>query len=91
MCLWLRKVIFILTIECFQYSKNNIDCMGIENFIIIIIIVVVVLHAIFFMPTSASDLCWCLSDSKPPYVPRTLLSILSDFNNAVVCIVYIFL
>ena len=30
---------------------------------------------------------WRLSDSKSPQVSRTLLSILADFNNAVVCMV----
>ena len=30
---------------------------------------------------------WSLSDSKSPQVSRTLLSILADFNNAVVCMV----
>ena len=32
---------------------------------------------------------WCLTESKSPQVSRTLLSILTDFNNAVVWIVSI--
>ena len=51
--------------------------------IIIIIIIIIISLWEFFTPCG---LHWGLSDIKFPQVSRNILSILADFNSAVVCI-----
>ena len=56
-----------------------------------IIVVVVAVFERFFLPQrKLMDISWDLIDSKSPQVSRTLLSILADLSNAIVCMVLSF-
>ena len=60
---------------------------NINRFISIIIIIIILLFWEFFTPALADGFHWSLRDSKSLQASRTLLRILTDFNNSVVWMV----
>ena len=66
-----------------------ICCICLCGCIIIIIIIFIIIYSFksfsYQLTVAASQ--WSLSDSKSPQVSRTLLNLLADLHNAVVCMI----
>ena len=68
------------------FPKKNVlkDILFILNSVIIIIIVIIAHFGSFSHVHKLMVFYWSLSDSKPPHIFMTILSILAENNNAVV-------
>ena len=69
------------------FSRTTDSKFLYSNLILIAIIIICSLLRVFHTSVSWWFLTWILGDNKSPQVSRTLLSILADLSNAVVCMV----